>query len=259
MFIAIVINAIPRAPRRFTVADASFAHAAILSALTQVDEASGRNLHDAARHKVFSCAILPSAQPIARIRLVFHSQASASFHQSLLTALYQSPILRLGRTICDIQDIEVTPSEWSGVASWSDLLSGPVSSHISLQFVTPTAFMKTDGSNRRYSWLFPVPADVFIGLQRRWTSLGGPELAADLIDLLKDAHCIATEYQLQTSAFQALERLQIGFCGSATYLLHQSSPEFIQSMCALARFAHYTGVGYQTARGMGLVRSHIEY
>ncbi|NNJ13532.1 CRISPR system precrRNA processing endoribonuclease RAMP protein Cas6 [Chloroflexales bacterium ZM16-3] len=261
MFIAIVINAIPRTPRHFTVNDASFAHAALLSAIARVDEAVDQVLHDASRHKAFSCAILPGVQPVARIRIVLHDvqhEARLPFCQTLLTALSQCQTLRLGSVICELQNVEITPSEWSGVASWTDLLDDPVSSRIGMRFLSPTAIMKTDGSGQRYSSLFPDPGDIFLGLQRRWIALGGPALSPNLAEILNDAGCIIARHALQTTAFQAPERLQIGFCGSVTYQLRNTQTEFIQTMCALARFAHYTGVGYQTTRGMGLVQTHIE-
>lgn len=258
MFIAAIIEAAPKFPRRFTVVDAAHAHAAVLSALTKADQVAGSSLHNPSRHKVFSCAVLPSSPSVVLIRVVFHSKAGLGFYHSLINALGSSMSLRLGSTICDVQSIGITHSEWAGVASWTDLLEGPASQRIVLRFATPTAIMKTDGSNQRYSSLFPEPSDVFLGLQRRWAALGGPDLTPELANSLNDAGCIIACHQLQTTAFQAPERLQIGFYGSVTYQLRNTNPEFVRAMCALARLAQFTGVGYQTTRGMGLVSARIE-
>jgi CRISPR-associated endoribonuclease Cas6 len=258
MFVATVITALPQMPRRFTIADAPFAHAAILSAVTQTDGLIGRSLHDMLRHKTFSCAILPSLQPFARIRLAVYAEAGLSFYNTLLTALSQRPILRIGSATCELQGIELTPSVWSSVASWADLLGGQTSQRITLRFVTPTAIMKTDGTGMRYSQLYPEPFDVFSGLQRRWSALHGPTLVTNLGDRLRDAACVISGYDLKTHTFATQERTQIGYTGDVHYELRNTEPEFVQTVCALARLAHFTGIGYQTARGMGLVQSHIE-
>ena len=257
MFIATVIHALPHVSQRLTIADAAFAHAAILRAVTQADATVGRVLHEASRHKTFSCALLPGASSAVRIRLVLHTETSPSIAQTLLTTLNQSPTLRLGRAICAIQSVEITPSAWSGVASWADLLDDSTSHHITMRFVTPTAIMKTNGLGQRYTSLLPDPVDIFLGLQRRWHALGGPALRRDLAAILNDAGCIIARHQVQTTVFQAPERLQIGFCGSVTYQLRNTNPEFVQALCALARLAHFTGIGYQTTRGMGLIQTTI--
>lgn len=257
MFIATVINAVAQSPRSITMSDASYVHAAVLSAITRVNTFGGRSLHDSPRHKVFSCAIIPDLKPVVRIRTVFHSDIGLEYCQSLLTALCQIPILRLGNAIYEIRSVEMAPSTWSGLATWVDLLDGSQANQITLRFMTPTAIMKTDGAGRRFSALLPHPVDIFLGLQRRWDALGGPALPGDFADVVKEAGCIITRYQLETSAFHTPERQQIGFHGSVTYQLRHTNPAFVRAMCALARFAHYTGVGYQTTRGMGLVQSKI--
>lgn len=257
MFIATVISAIPKTPRRFTTSDAPYAHAAVLSAITRADESAGRALHENSRHKIFSCALLPGPEPFARIRIAFHSDIGLDLLQLLISALNRAATLRLGSVTCEIQSVDVVPSDWTGVAGWADLLDGSQDENITLRFITPTAIMKTDGAGRRYSSLLPEPTDVFLGLQRRWDALGGPALSPDLAEILSNAGCIISRHQLATATFRTSERLQIGFQGSVTYQLRHPSPEFVQSMCALARLAHYTGVGYQTTRGMGLIQTSI--
>lgn len=258
MHIAAVIYALPSVPCQFRVSDSRFIHSAVLSTLSTISPETAKALHDAQRHKLFSLAMLPQKDPVVRLRVVFHSEAGMEFFRILSKAFSRNSKLQLGPTECEVQKVDITPSEWSGVAGWADLLDGSTSQHITLQFVTSTAIMKEDGSGRRYSSLYPEPVDVFHNLLRRWVSLGGPSLTPDLVESLHSAGCIISRYELQTAVFPSPERLQVGFRGSVTYELRYSNPAFVQSMCALARLAHYTGVGYQTTRGMGLVQTRIE-
>lgn len=257
MFISCLISLRPFNARSFGISEARFVHAAVLQAIGEVDPEASAQLHRPGRDKLFSCAILPTGDTNIRLRVTFHSPIGIRLQTLLLSALGRKPVLRLGSVECEVFDVQISPSQWSGVASWADLLEGPTGNRITLNFETPTAIMRQDGLGHRYSLLFPDPTAVFLGLHRRWRSLDGPSVLLDLEPNLRDAACVIARYQLRTESFRTAERVQIGFVGSVMYECRQANEVFARSLCALARLAHYTGVGYQTTRGMGLVQAHI--
>lgn len=75
-----------------------------------------------------------------------------------------------------------------------------------------------------------------------------------LSTFLEAGKCFISGYKLQTEQFQTTERTQIGFRGWVTYTYPTQAEQYLGTLTALARLATFTGVGYQTARGMGAVR-----
>jgi CRISPR-associated endoribonuclease Cas6 len=111
--------------------------------------------------------------------------------------------------------------------------------------------------------LFPAPLDVFSGLSRRWQSLEGPALPDGLEHFLQVGGCVVSRYGLRSVEFRTSERTQIGFTGWVIYRVAYRSPQtspndneatHIAALNALGRLAFFTGVGYQTARGMGATK-----
>jgi CRISPR-associated endoribonuclease Cas6 len=259
-FIAVDITLRKPSPRTLTVKDAPYAHAAVLNAISQIDEVAGRRLHDMKRHKPITIALVdpvPSLHNAACLRVAIMNDAAMDYTSIILEALAIGQPLHLGRTIVNVDHVAISGTRWSGVATWADLLQPSAHPTICFEFVTPTAIMKHDENNKRFSSLLTTPRDIFNSLGQRWQSLNGPSLPDDLNAFLDKGGCFVSHSRTKTTTFHTRERTQIGFIGSVTYQCRTSDPVYVTALNALARLAFFTGVGYQTARGMGLVRTTV--
>lgn len=255
-FVAMALRLVPQKRRsRLTVADGVYAHAAALQAIGSQASHLGRMLHNGRRHKRMSVAIVRSDERSAMLRLAFMAQEGLDYAHALMDALATKPILRLGRTTCEVESVDLTNSGWAGISTWADLIPEESSRHIRFAFATATAIMKRAGNNGRFSALFPEPLDIFSGLARRWRSLEGPPLPDNLEEYLRTGGCVVSDYRLHTEKFRTKKRTQIGFTGWVIYECRRNEHTQVLALNALARLAFFTGVGYQTARGMGAVKT----
>lgn len=254
-FVAMVLTLHPhqQAPP-LTVADGVYAHAALFHALSTVDPEAGQALHAMGRHKHLTIAFIESRPQYSKLRLTFLAEEGVASANLLLNAFLTMPMLCLGKQCWHIASVDLSPTTWSGVQTWADFFAEPTGHYIQITFVTPTAFMKLDGTGRRFSGLYPDPPTIFTGLLHRWQSLAGPTLPEGLPAFLEAGKCFISGYKLQTEQFQTSERTQVGFRGWVLYTCLTQADQYLRDLTALARLAAFTGIGYQTARGMGAVR-----
>lgn len=241
---------------KLTVADGVYAHAAVLSAISTVEPQLGADLHNLRRNKRIAMALVKCQKQQAWLRLSFMDEHGGAAAEALAHGLARHPKLRIGRVNCTVTDISLSDSIWAGINTWADLTGASSSSYLHFSFVTPSAFTKHDGNNQRFMSLFPEPVDLFTGLARRWQSLSGPDLAAGLAFFLARGDCRVASHRLATVKFQTQERTQIGFVGQVVYECI-GDEQCIAAVNCLARLAFFTGVGYQTARGMGAVLTRV--
>ncbi len=235
----------------------TYAHAAILHTISSQDEDAGRSLHAARRYKPMTVAIVKGQARTALLRVTFMAQEGLDYAHLLVNALSARPTLRLGDVNCAVKSVSLDDPRWCGVNTWGDLGAGPTGNHVSLRFVTPTAIMKRSGDRGRYTSLFPVPEDIFLGLERRWRALDGPELPEGLDQFIRKGGCVVSRHKLGTDTFSTPKRTQKGFTGWVLYECRKPDGAHAAAISALARLAFFTGVGYQTARGMGAVKPEI--
>lgn len=254
-FLAMVLKLQPVCQQRpLAVADSIYAHAAIINAITRVDPVAGQILHDIQRHKPLGIAIVESSKSNALLRVVFMTQQATLYANTLINALEAESEIQLGRTRQRVVGVDLTDPDWALVNTWADLTRQSSQKRIRFRFATPTAFTKRDDAGKRAISLYPEPLDVFAGLVRRWTAFNGPDLPEVVSHIRQDKACVVSRHNLRTVEFRNRERTQIGFVGEAVYQCQTSDPALVSSLNALARLARFTGVGYQTARGMGAVQ-----
>ncbi len=256
-FVAIDLAVRPRDRGPLTIDDGSHAHAAVISAITSEDAELGRALHDLQRNKCIAIGIIEQPKAPSLLRLSFMAEEGLKYADLLITAFGAKPSLRIGRAICDVVRINMDQGSWSGLSTWADIMARSTGRQLRFLFATPTAIAKRSETWGRFFSLLPEPIDVFAGLARRWQALDGPPLPDDFTDFLKAGGCVISNHDLRTIEFRTAERTQIGFVGAVTYECQKSSQPHLQTLQSLTRLAFFTGVGYQTARGMGLTRTSI--
>lgn len=244
----------PDAP--LTAADGPHAHAVIMHALTDEDPDAGRVLHDTRRDKRVTIALVDNNIQGAVLRLTFFAENGLAYAQTLMTSLATRSCLKLGNRICLIDAVSLEEQPWGGIATWADLWKEKPCRHMVFNFAAPTAISKY-GADGRWMALYPDPGDLFAGLARRWRALDGPTLPDDLDEVVRTGGCVVSSYDLKTKTFHVTNRTQIGFQGRVAYECRTESISHVVALNALSRLAPFVGIGYQTARGMGVTLTTV--
>ena len=250
-FIALLVDLRPLGKKQtLSISDASNAHAALFHAISATDPLIGQQLHNMKRHKQISLAIIPRRP---QLRLTLMDVAELACSHTVINALAAKRVLRIGKRSFEVANINVADAVWARTATWADFQRNDLKAFLRFHFVTPTAITKR-GRRKRYHLLFPNPSDLFTGLLRRWKALNGPSLPKDLIPFVEGGGCIVVEHTIHSQKFRDKNHLQNGFVGRVTYQLNEADQIHSRALNSLAELAFFTGVGYQTARGMGLTR-----
>lgn len=124
---------------------------------------------------------------------------------------------------------------------------------IPLRFASPTAFRAMN-----QNLPFPLPRSVFGGLIEKWNAFGPIALPDEARRFAEE--CLAiSRFRLRTRVWNAKQgRAQIGFVGSVTFSALNRDRYWLGLMNALADFAFFAGVGYQTTQGMGQCRRMLD-
>jgi CRISPR-associated endoribonuclease Cas6 len=234
---------------------AVFAHAAVMNLISSVDSAVGRDLHNCRRHKPMSLAILSVAPSRLTLRVAFMGRGGMQAADALGMALSRTASVQLGSAQWQLSGLHCSGGAWGATCTWADLVEPCSSNWLEFSFVTPTAFTKSDGRGNRFVSVLPEPIDVFNSLLDRWNDLDGPNLPVDLVDYIRRGGCIVSDIDIRCVTTQLRERIQKGFIGRVTYELNNRDPAYVSAIHQLGRLAFFSGVGYQTARGMGAVRT----
>lgn len=238
--------------RPFNPVDGIHAHAAVMHAISAVNKSLGATLHDTKRDKPLGLALINN-----HLRLNWFGPTSLAYMQALLAYWQTAPRIRIGEKNLSFAHIGLSGGRHQQVQTWSDLTAPAEHPQIQIRFLTPTAVTRQDNQRKRYTALHPDPLTIFSLLTRRWQDLGGPPLPDHLADYLTDGGCVTKAYELSTTEFTHRRRVQLGFVGRVVYICRQPDPDCIQALNWLARLAPFSGIGYQTTRGMGAVATHF--
>jgi CRISPR-associated endoribonuclease Cas6 len=258
-FLAILIHLTPKQKTLpLTTEAGEYAHAAIVRTLSNTNPEMAQNLDKMARHKCFTIAILPpNSQHQNTLRVTFWGQEGQMYVHTLLDAFKSYPEIELKQNRYEVSEINLTDAEWGGSCNLLDL-TGERGAYFHFIFVTPTAITKQNRHGKKFVELLPQPIDIFSGLAKRWIAIGGKPLPNAFEQFLQEGGCVISQIQhLETRLFHTTERTQIGFIGSLTYSCLEKLPVYQEALSQLTRLAFFTGVGYQTTRGMGLVKTRV--
>jgi CRISPR-associated endoribonuclease Cas6 len=247
---------------------------ALYSLLQLGDETLAESLHDANIRKPFTVSLLDGGKPDRDGAQHFGEGDSAEWRFTLLRdpafeALiqrymqnHQLPHVRIGAMQFAITDAFVSGSHpnsgYVTLEKFADRYSNPPENYaqtVRMDFLTPTAFnLGTDPSTRRRRLrTTPDPRTLFSTLRKRWVALGGAD-PGDGFDQWVDQTIEAEPLHLKWSSVWIEKASVRGFMGSVRFRHWGTDTSWLPFLHLLTDLTFYTGVGYQTTRGMGQVR-----
>ncbi len=122
-----------------------------------------------------------------------------------------------------------------------------------VRFVMPTTWRQ--GGTRRHFALLPEPRPLLQKLSKIWSGWAPPSLRYDyrpLLGALDQDGVILAAHHVRSVHWQATKPPTQGFIGWAAYNAH-GTLEFRRLVDLLCRFSFYSGVGYGSGRGLGVV------
>lgn len=263
MLTAVVLHLRPVAESRLPISHGAYAYAAALDLLLRLDPSLSHSLHEAARHKPFTCSLvmgihrregfdyLLSPDQLYIWRL---TGLKEDVSQHLLRLSPQLGGVRIGEAVFSIAEVATTSEQHreAGQESYEALLARwererPPTT-VTLQFITPTTFRV--GS---FEQPFPLPRWVFGSLLSTWNAFS-PYPLEDLQEALEEV--ALSNWQGQTRRMVLGGARTVGFVGKFTYRVIGPDLEVRRLLGLLADFAFYAGVGWQTTHGLGQVRLH---
>jgi CRISPR-associated endoribonuclease Cas6 len=242
-------------------------YAAALARIAGVDAALAAAIHDGDGPKPLTCSSLlnmPNGLPELTLRAGqryflrvtgLHAAVSQALAACLLEA--RPSEWELDQQRFPVTDVLCDPAAdaWSGRTSYEDLAaqqltrSDPPERTVRLQFASPTAF-KSAGMTIPV----PLPNLVFGSLVERWNAFSAIALSPDMRRFGEEVMAIS-QYQLRSAPVTQKDKgLRIGGVGEVTYRAMSNDRYWIGVMHMLSEFARFSGVGMQTATGMGQAR-----
>ena len=239
-------------------------YAETLRHIGQSDAALAEQIHAGDGPKPLTCSsllgvkrgrenIFVSAQQQFFIRFTGLTQPVS---QALLTGLVQAPpsewqlhehTFAVTSVCCDTQQ-----NAWTGHTTYEELAAaqllqaGQPAHQVTLGFTSPTAF-KSGG----ITVPVPLPGLVFGSLVERWNAFSPIKLSPEMRRFGEEMMAIS-RYRLESQAIEQKNKgVRIGGVGQVTYTATGGDRYWLGVMNMLADFALYSGVGVQTATGMG--------
>jgi CRISPR-associated endoribonuclease Cas6 len=248
---------------------------AMLHLIRKGDSPLAQQLHDDNSSKPYAISLIDGSKRDKDGALHFGDGDSAdwrfslmrqsAFEALLLKSLLnnQLPHVRIGSIDFAITDVFVsrTSHKDSGhisVSELSEVWQRPeeqLPRRIVLDFQSPTAFnLGQNRETRQYRIRSnPDARTVFSSLRKRWVTLDGADAGDEFDEWVAD--CVEQEVvhgQPQTVRVEG--RLITGFTGQIAYQHYGTNTRWLSYLHLLADLTFWTGVGYQTTRGMGQVR-----
>ncbi len=275
MLISLLLILTPDAPATLPADLGRAVQAETLARLAQVDPALAEAVHAGDGPKPLTCSSLVAADPAAGPRgrhpadsmpvrpdaryFVRITGLTGPVCRALRAALIEQPPaawtlhgqpFRVAEVICDsVRD------GWTGQASYEALAAAALQRGaglpraITLEFISPTAF-----KSQEMQVPVPLPGLVFGSLVERWNAFSPVALDPDLRRFAGEQVAIS-RYRLESRPVPAKNgALRIGGVGQVTYAALDDDRYAVAALNILADFALYSGVGVQTATGMGQCR-----
>ncbi|GAB5493075.1 MAG: hypothetical protein Phog2KO_32900 [Phototrophicaceae bacterium] len=252
------------------------ARAALLNLIRKGDSPLAKQLHDANTAKPYSISLINGGKRDKHGAHHFGKGDEAEWRFSLMMqpafeALLkkylmdnQAPHVRIGAINFAIVDVFVTNDAHhdSATIRIQDLTEGwhhhpedQLPRRIVLDFQSPTAFsLGQDKQTKKYRFhTQPSAKMLFSSLRKRWVKLGGVD-AGDEFDAWVDAYIEDDILDLHLQKITVKKRSISGFVGQVAFQHCGDDRSYLRYWNLLSDLTFWTGIGYQTTRGMGQVR-----
>lgn len=241
-------------------------YAATLKRLNLVDPDLVQRIHDGDGPKPLTCSSLLEARHTRQTRLeagqpvhVRVTGLTPAVSAALSAALLDSPpkTWELDGHLFHVQETTCNPERhpWGGCSTYEALAEAqlsrqaPPDRQVTLEFASPTAF-----KSKGMTVPIPMPGLVFGSLVERWNSFSPMVLNPEMRRYGEEVMAIS-RYRLASRPVEHKNRsLRVGGLGQVTYVALAGDRYWLGVMHMLADFAFYSGVGAQTAIGMGQAR-----
>ncbi|MCC6975934.1 MAG: CRISPR-associated endoribonuclease Cas6 [Anaerolineae bacterium] len=253
------------------------ARAALFELVQRGDFPLAQRLHDANDHKPFTVSLLEGGKRGGDGARHFGEGDSATWRFTLLHEPAFEALLRrylLSRELPHVRigalSFAITEAFASGAShhdsghialtalrSRWELPSETLPPSFTLDFRSPTGFSlgqdKTTGEHR---WrALPETRLIFSALRKKWARLGGAE-PGDEFDTWAEKSIEMEPLYVETRTTLIERRPLRGFVGQVRFHL-RGDPRWWPLAHLLSDLAFWTGVGYQTTRGMGQARKGL--
>lgn len=250
------------------------ARAALLNLIRMGDQALSQTLHDDNAHKPYTISLLNGGKRGGDRSLNFNTGDSADWRFTLLCEPAFEAILRRYILSRELPHVRIGAVEFQVIdafASGNHPDSGSVRlpalldrwnqppetlpRRIILDFLSPTAFnLGQDRATGNYHIRStPDARTLFSTLRKRWIKLGGAA-PGDEFDRWVGDQIEVQPLNLHTQTVYVERRPVDGFLGRVSFMVYGSDLRWLPLLHLLADLTFWTGVGYQTPRGMGQVR-----
>lgn len=267
MLIAIVLSLVAEHDMTLSAFVGRASYAATLGALSRVDAALASRIHDNDGAKPLTCSSLLGVQSRAgKISLRAGEEVALrvtgltlEVSAALAAALIESAPaqweldgqrLRVAEAICDAQK-----HGWSGRATYEGLAAAQLTQakgpdrQVTLEFTSPTSF-----KSKEMNIPIPLPGLVFGSLVERWNTFSPVVLSPEMRRFGEEGVAVS-RYRLASQTVESKAGgLRVGGLGTVTYRALGGDRYWLGVMHMLAGFALYSGIGVQTATGMGQAR-----
>ena len=255
------------------------ARAALLDLIKRGDASLASQIHDENTHKPYTISLIKGgkrderdhAQHFGegddaewRFTLLCEPAFEATLRRYLLSR--ELPHIRVGAVEFAIVDAFASGASHpdSGYTLLSDLAEkwtcapATLPRAFVLDFLSPTTFNLGEDAvtGRRRLRPNPDPRVLFSALRKRWQKFGGAE-PGDSMDEWVDQQVEAEPLWLETYPVQIERTSVIGFVGRVRFRVY-GDPRWLPLLHLFADMSFWTGVGYQTTRGLGQVRRFVE-
>ncbi len=271
---AIVLRLAALRPGAIPVDHGDQARAALLNLIRMGDQTLSQTLHDDNAPKPYTISLIDGGRRGRDRALNFNTGDSADWRFTLLCVPAFEALLRRYILSRELPHVRIGAVEFQIVdafASGSHPDSGSITllalhdrwnqspeilPHIiTLDFRSPTAFnLGQDHATGDYHIRStPDARTLFSTLRKRWIKLGGAAPGDEFDQWVSDQIEIQP-LNLRTQTVYVERRPISGFFGQVNFIAFGTELRWLPVLHLLADLAFWTGVGYQTPRGMGQVR-----
>jgi CRISPR-associated endoribonuclease Cas6 len=252
-----------------TVASGNKSQALFLNIIQQIDPALNKRLHDEYGYRPFTTSLLTNSPNFKEYsERSFRPHLGQTYYLRItmfdegqiwdaISTIYINGniILRLGNLEFIIKRLFSTPvstpvNHWADFSSWEKLVDSSATEHITIRFVSPTAFHM----GKRHFNFYPHPIWVWDSLIRVWNNYAPLDLRVDKISLRKfiteNVKLVDCKLSTVPLLYPVYTETQKGFTGTCTYRLLRLE-DLSAQVTYLSKFAYYAGIGYKTTMGMG--------